>query len=129
MTVSIFLWLMRNLYKKVKSLLNQNIFVKIKKRNCKWTSLENFWETGQALAARVSELTNRILPTHSVQKNDIIFKTGYSSSGDFKFNNLLYIWYWKEFLTVTKSEMFLVKKTLFIYGKGHSLRTHSLVMS
>ena len=64
----------------------------------------------------VSELTNRILPTHSVQKNDIIFKTGYSSSGDFKFNNLLYIWYWKEFLTVTKSEMFLVKKTLFI---GH----------
>ena len=49
-------------------------------------------------------------------KNDIIFETGYSSSGNFKFTNLLYIWYWKEFLTVTKSEMFLVKKTLFI---GH----------
>ena len=49
-------------------------------------------------------------------KNDNIFETGYSSSGNFKFTNLLYIWYWKEFLTVTKSEMFLVKKTLFI---GH----------
>ena len=61
----------------------------------------------------------------------VIFKTGYGLSRDFKFNNLLYIWYWKEFLTVTKSEMFLVKKlcSLVIYGKGHSLRTQSPVMS